>query len=68
MRRRNEEEPLAVARGEGEPGRGHRARGRGTESDYLPLWKQWALDIAYHSPRTVGGVPEALPAAALSHR
>jgi hypothetical protein len=21
-------------------------------SDYLPLWKQWALDAVYHSPRT----------------
>jgi hypothetical protein len=21
-------------------------------SDHLPLWKQWALDAVYHSPRT----------------
>jgi hypothetical protein len=23
-----------------------------SEEEYLPLWKQWALDIVYHSPRS----------------
>ena len=39
-----------------------------TESDYLPLWKQWALGLRLPLPPLGGGVPEALPAAALSHR